>query len=113
LARLVGVAPSTLAGRLNRLLERRLLQRRSDPADARSWIVELTATGLKKAQHAHPPTVALYEQLDEELALQGLDSSHVRHVLLGLSAALRSLLPDEDRRSQSDSPWPPNQAASC
>ena len=84
-----------------------------NPAAVRSWIVELTATGLKKAQHAHPPTVALYEQLDEALAQQGLDSNHVRHVLLGLSAALRTLLPDGDRRSQSDSPRPANQAASC
>jgi hypothetical protein len=40
------------------------------------------------------PTGALSEQLEEALAADGLDMEHVRDVVLGLSAALRSLLPN-------------------
>jgi len=95
LARLVGVAPSTLGGRLNRLLEQRLIRRRPDPDNARSWILELTPTGVEKAQASLTPMGALYEQLEAALASEGFDVDHVRDVVLGLSAALRSLLPDQ------------------
>jgi DNA-binding transcriptional MerR regulator len=94
LARLVGVAPSTLGGRLDRLLEQGLIRRRPDPANARSWILELTPAGVAKAQAALGPTSALYEQLEAALASEGFDMDHVRDVMLGLSAALRKLLPD-------------------
>jgi DNA-binding transcriptional MerR regulator len=95
LARLVGVAPSTLGGRLNRLLEQGLVRRRPDPANARAWILELTPAGVDKAQAALSPTGALYEQLEAALAAEGFDMDHVRGVVLGLSAALRKLLPDQ------------------
>jgi DNA-binding transcriptional MerR regulator len=94
LARLVGVAPSTLGGRLNRLLEQGLIRRRPDPSNARSWILELTPAGVDKAQASLGPTGALSEQLEEALAADGFDMEQVRDVVLGLSAALRSLLPN-------------------
>jgi DNA-binding transcriptional MerR regulator len=94
LARLVGAAPSTLGGRLDRLLERGLIRRRPDPDNARSWILELTPAGVDKAEAALSPTGALYEQLEAALASEGFDMEHVRDVVLGLSAALRSMLPN-------------------
>jgi DNA-binding transcriptional MerR regulator len=96
LARLVGVAPSTLGGRLNRLLAQGLIRRRPDPANARSWILELTPAGIDKAKAALVPTGALYEQLQGALTWEDLDMGQVREVMLGLSAALRSLLPDQE-----------------
>jgi DNA-binding transcriptional MerR regulator len=94
LARVVGVAPSTIGGRLNRLLEQGLIRRRPEAAKSRSWILELTPAGIDKAEAALRPTGALYEQLEAALAADGFDTEHVRGVVLGLSAALRSLLPD-------------------
>jgi DNA-binding transcriptional MerR regulator/DNA-binding HxlR family transcriptional regulator len=96
LARLVGVAPSTLGGRLNRLLEQGLIRRRPDPDNARSWILELTPAGVEKAQASLRPMGALYQQLEAALASEGFDVDHVRDVVLGLSAALRTLLPDQE-----------------
>jgi DNA-binding MarR family transcriptional regulator len=80
----------------NRLLEQGLIRRRPDPANARSWILELTPAGVHKAKAALAPTGALYEQLQVALAREGFDVDHVRDVVLGLSAALRSLLPDHE-----------------
>jgi DNA-binding transcriptional MerR regulator/DNA-binding HxlR family transcriptional regulator len=100
LARLVGVAPSTLGGRLNRLLEQGLIRRRPDPDNARSWILELTTAGVEKAQASLRPMGALYEQLEAALASEGFDVDHVRDVVLGLSAALRTLLPDQETHRQ-------------
>lgn len=107
LARLVGVAPSTLGGRLNRLLEQGLIRRQPDPNNARSWILELTPAGVEKAQASLSPMGALYEQLEAALASEGFDVDHVRDVVLGLSAALRTLLPDQGtlrQAQQSTSP---------
>jgi hypothetical protein len=50
---------------------------------------------------------ALYEQLEAALASEGFDVDHVRDVVLGLSAALRTLLPDQGtlrQAQQSTSP---------
>jgi hypothetical protein len=57
--------------------------------------LEPTSTGLDQAQAALSPTPALYEQLKAALACEGFDMDHLREVVLGLSAALPSLLPDQ------------------
>jgi DNA-binding MarR family transcriptional regulator len=54
LARLVGVAPSTLGSRLNALTERGWVKRRANPANSRSWLLQLTPAGWA-AYHAAVP----------------------------------------------------------
>jgi hypothetical protein len=62
---------------------------------------------VEKAQASLSPMGALYEQLEAALASEGFDVDHVRDVVLGLSAALRTLLPDQGtlrQAQQSTSP---------
>jgi DNA-binding MarR family transcriptional regulator len=91
---MVGVAPSTIAGRLNRLLDRGWVRRRSDPASGRSWLIELTPEGLRLAEASLHYTEVMYSRLDQALGREGLSQDLVRDVVGGLSAALPSLLPE-------------------
>lgn len=54
-----GQRPSTLTGVLDRLERRRLIRRRVNPADRRSFTVELTAAGEDAAARVHSAFDAL------------------------------------------------------
>jgi DNA-binding MarR family transcriptional regulator len=49
LNRAFGMRPSTLTSVLDRLQARDMIDRRANPADRRSWLIDLTAAGRAKA----------------------------------------------------------------
>jgi DNA-binding MarR family transcriptional regulator len=59
LASATGQRPSTLTGVLDRLERRRLVRRRVNPADRRSFTIELTAPGERAAARVHGAFAAL------------------------------------------------------
>jgi DNA-binding MarR family transcriptional regulator len=61
LASATGQRPSTLTGVLDRLERRRLVRRRVNPADRRSFTIELTAPGERAAARVHGAFAALDE----------------------------------------------------
>lgn len=94
LARLVGVAPSTLARRLRALVERRWLTRSVHPFDARSWVLTLTPEGEERVDAALPHARRLFRSLNDALQDHGLDPETLRSQLQLLSSILRSMLPE-------------------
>lgn len=93
-ARLVGAAPSTLGGRIASLARRGLVRRTPDPADRRSWRLELTPSGIRTLLDAIPYGAACATRIDDALLARGTHPDTIRDALHTLSAALRSLLPD-------------------
>jgi MarR family transcriptional regulator, organic hydroperoxide resistance regulator len=63
LAAATGQRPSTLTGVLDRLEQRRLVRRRVNPADRRSFTIALTAGGARAAARVH----AVFATLDERV----------------------------------------------
>lgn len=94
LARLVGVAPSTLGPRLTGLTERGLVERRANPANGRSWLLQLTPAGWAAYDAAVPYARAAFHHLDDALRDRRVDLVTLRQQIQILSATLRSLLPD-------------------
>lgn len=94
LARLVGVAPSSLAGRVERLLRWGWIQRHPGSGDPRSWRLELTRAGVEVLQAAVPYARVCARQIDAALQDRGVEPGAIRAGLITLSTALRSLLPD-------------------
>jgi DNA-binding MarR family transcriptional regulator/DNA-binding transcriptional MerR regulator len=94
LGRLVGVAPSTLGGRIANVVRRGWVRRVPDPADRRSWRLELTPEGDRLMETAIPHAHTCAVRIDQALQERGTHPDTVRASLLTLSAALRSLLPD-------------------
>lgn len=94
LARLVGVAPSTLGGRIAGLVRRGWVRRRPDPDDRRSWRLELTPDGDRLIAAAIPHARDCATRIDLALHTCGAHPDAIRASLLTLSTALRSLLPD-------------------
>jgi DNA-binding MarR family transcriptional regulator len=94
LARLVGVAPSSLAGRVARLVRWGWIRRCPASEDGRSWRLELTPAGREVLQAALPRAHACAQRIDAALHGRGVDPDTVRACLITLSTALRSLLPN-------------------
>jgi DNA-binding transcriptional MerR regulator/DNA-binding MarR family transcriptional regulator len=94
LARLIGQPPSTLNGRLNRLTERGLIQRRTDRGARRPGRLELTPAGLEVAKAALDPAAQIFSGLQQALQEDGLSVTHVQRVIRSLSAALRRMMPE-------------------
>jgi DNA-binding MarR family transcriptional regulator len=67
LAAATGQRPSTLTGVLDRLERRRLVRRRVNPADRRSFTIELTAGGERAAARVHQAFAALDERVLSDL----------------------------------------------
>ena len=103
LARLVGVAPTSLGSRLSSLSRKGWIRRRPDPGDHRSWLIELTPEGTRRVHAALPHAAECARRIDAAVRDQGASPDEIRAALLTLSTALRSLIPDEepDRRSAS------------
>lgn len=94
LARLVGVAPSSLAGRVARLVRWGWIQRHPAAEDPRSWRLELTEDGLEVLRAALPHAHACALRIDAALQDHGVEPDSVRACLITLSTVLRSLLPN-------------------
>jgi DNA-binding transcriptional MerR regulator/DNA-binding HxlR family transcriptional regulator len=94
LARLVGVAPSTLGPRLNGLTERGWVERQANPASSRSWLLQLTPAGWAAYDAAVPFAKAAFTRLDRALQDRRVDLVTLRQQIKILSTTLRSLLPN-------------------
>jgi DNA-binding MarR family transcriptional regulator len=93
LARLVGVAPSTLGSRLNALVERGWVERRVNPANSRSWLLQLTPAGAAY-QMAVPCANVAFDRLERALRDRQVDLVTLRQQIQILSTTLRWLLPN-------------------
>lgn len=67
LTRLVGAAPATLARRLNVLLERGWIAHRPNPAQAGSWVLEITDAGREQIGRGVPIADQFLDTLDDAL----------------------------------------------
>jgi DNA-binding MarR family transcriptional regulator len=89
LAARLGMAPTTLSTWIRRLTESGHVQRRPNPGDGRSYLLELTESGRTGVQAAGPRFDAALLALEEEL---GDDAGDVGAAGAALEAALRRLL---------------------
>jgi MarR family transcriptional regulator, organic hydroperoxide resistance regulator len=71
-----GQRPSTLTGVLDRLERRRLVRRRVNAADRRSFIIALTASGERTAARVHAAFGALDERVLADLPPSAADGFH-------------------------------------
>jgi MarR family transcriptional regulator, organic hydroperoxide resistance regulator len=74
-----GQRPSTLTGVLDRLERKRLVRRRVNAADRRSFTIELTAAGEAAAARVHEAFAALDARVSDDLPPAATESFH--HVL--------------------------------
>jgi MarR family transcriptional regulator, organic hydroperoxide resistance regulator len=71
-----GQRPSTLTGVLDRLERKRLVRRRVNAADRRSFTIELTATGEAAAARVHEAFAALDARVRDDLPRATTESFH-------------------------------------
>jgi MarR family transcriptional regulator, organic hydroperoxide resistance regulator len=76
LAAATGQRPSTLTGVLDRLEKRRLVRRRVNPADRRSFTIALTAGGERAAARVHVVFATLDEQVLADVPPVAADGFH-------------------------------------
>jgi MarR family transcriptional regulator, organic hydroperoxide resistance regulator len=76
LAAATGQRSSTLTGVLDRLEERRLVRRRVNPADRRSFTIALTAGGERAAARVHAVFAALDAQVLADVPPAAADGFH-------------------------------------
>jgi MarR family transcriptional regulator, organic hydroperoxide resistance regulator len=74
-----GQRPSTLTGVLDRLERKRLVRRRVNAADRRSFTIELTTAGEAAAARVHDAFAALDARVRDDLPPAATDGFH--HVL--------------------------------
>ena len=79
LAELSGLSTGTVTGVLDRLERRRLVRRRVNPADRRSFTIELTAPGERAAARVHEAFAALDDGVLADIPPAAADGFH--HVL--------------------------------
>ncbi len=76
LAAATGQRSSTLTGVLDRLERRRLVRRRVNPADRRSFTIALTASGERAAARVHEVFAAFDERVLADLPPAAADGFH-------------------------------------
>ena len=76
LAAATGQRPSTLTGVLDRLERKRLVRRRVNPADRRSFTIELTAAGERAAARVREAFADLDERVLSDLPPAAADGFH-------------------------------------
>lgn len=89
LAAFLGMAPTTLSSLIVRLSGRRLVRRKQNPEDGRSYLLEVTSTGGKLLDAAGPRFRAVLEDLNAQL---GDDRETVLDAQEALTQALRQTL---------------------
>lgn len=94
LAELLGMPPTTLSGHIERLVRQGVVRRVGNPADGRSYLLELTDEGVRAfragAQGLHKTLAALEKHLDRP-------TDEVLDALESLDGALRRALDDSTR----------------
>lgn len=83
LAAETAVTPTTIRDQLQSLVERKLIVRRPNPDDARSYFVELTAAGRKALELGRAATARALAALEDELG----DTAELRERLLDMREA--------------------------
>jgi MarR family transcriptional regulator, organic hydroperoxide resistance regulator len=71
-----GQRPSTLTGILDRLERKRLVRRRVNAADRRSFTIELTAAGERAAARVHAAFTALDDRVRADLPPAAAEGFH-------------------------------------
>jgi MarR family transcriptional regulator, organic hydroperoxide resistance regulator len=71
-----GQRPSTLTGVLDRLEGKRLVRRRVNAADRRSFTIELTTAGEAAAARVHEAFTALDARVGADVSSDGIESFH-------------------------------------
>ena len=84
-----GVPPTTLRDNIQRLVERGLVRRVPNPADARSYLLELTPAGRAVTERAGPALAGAYDELERRLPHPLAD---YERMLDELNAALAAML---------------------
>jgi DNA-binding MarR family transcriptional regulator len=77
LGRAVGMPPTTLSTYLRRMTEAKHVRRRRNPADGRSALVTLTASGTRVTERCFPGFAAARDALTAELGVTYDDASAV------------------------------------
>jgi DNA-binding MarR family transcriptional regulator len=93
LAAFLGMAPTTLSSAITRLSRRRLVRKRRNPDDGRSYLLEVGARGEALIERVGPSFRDALQRINEELGEQ-------REDVLDAQAALTEAL----RRALADSP---------
>jgi len=91
LAAFLGMAPTTLSSWIARLSRRQLVRKRRNPADGRSYLLEVSARGEVLIQRAGPSFQRALERLNSELGEQRADVLDAQALL---TEALRRALSD-------------------
>lgn len=84
-ARVFGWKKSTLTSVLDRLETRGILERRLNPDDRRSFLVELTSAGRELARRTHQPVDELERQIRQRIGED--DLAGFRNVMAAIDAA--------------------------
>jgi DNA-binding MarR family transcriptional regulator len=91
LASFLGMAPTTLSSTIARLSRRRLVRKRRNPDDGRSYLLEVSAPGLALIERVGPSFRDALQRLNEEL---GEGREDVLDAQAVLTEALRRALAD-------------------
>jgi DNA-binding MarR family transcriptional regulator len=94
LAELVGMPPTTLSGHIERLVRQGVVRRIENPADGRSYLLELTGEGLDAFRAGGK---GLHRVLDALATHLDRPADEVLDALEALDAALRRTLDDSTR----------------
>jgi DNA-binding MarR family transcriptional regulator len=94
LAELVGMPPTTLSGHIERLVRQGVVRRVENPADGRSYLLELTGEGLAAFRAGGK---GLHRVLDALATHLDRPAGEVLDALEALDAALRRALDDSTR----------------
>lgn len=73
LIRVFGQKQSTMTSMLDRLEDQSLVRRKVNPADRRSFLVELTRKGLKKAEEVQALVEMIEAAIDARVSRNGLE----------------------------------------
>ena len=99
LARLVGVASSDLGPRLNALTERGWVERRANPANSRSWLLQFTPAGWVRYHAALPHANVAFGMFDDvsgtETSTASLSGSRSRSCPYPAIASAQRVIEDD------------------
>ena len=84
-----GIATTTLRDNVQRLVDRGLIERAANPEDGRSYLIELTARGVRLLQAADPALLEAYLALERRLPRE---SAEYEQRLAELDSALSAIL---------------------
>jgi len=93
LGRRLGIAPSTLSRNLDRLVERGLIERGSDPDDRRALRAELTAAGRRAVAQVRQHDIDFARDILDRLHRPGTTLDALDELLVAIRGATESCCP--------------------